>query len=109
MDSNGPRPFDFMSGYPNQKPQQYMNLGFLTSPFPGKTGVGDWGPGQGGEVYYTPQNRNYPYPMNFDPRNPGPKPVLAYAQDIPLANRKADLAMIGGYAPPCGRTCGSTK
>lgn len=110
MDSNGPRPFDFMAGYPNRKPQQYMNLGFLTSPYPGKTGVGDWGPGQGGEVYYTPQNRTYPYLMDFDPRMPKPKPVLAYDQDIPLANRNADLVFIaGGYAPACGRTCSVKK
>jgi len=109
MDSNGPRPFDFMAGYPNHKPQQYMNLGFLTSPYPGKTGVGDYGPLQGGGIYYRPNNPVYPYPMDFDPTIPGPKPILAYAQNIPLLNRNIDLALhFGGqFAPACGRTCGS--
>jgi hypothetical protein len=93
MDSNGPRPYDFMPGYPNRKPQQYMNVGYVMSPYPNKVGEGDWGPTQGGGIYYNVWNPTYPYPMNFDPRNPS-IPTLAYAQDIPLANRRSDLELI---------------
>lgn len=124
-DSLGPRPFDFMPGYPNMKPQQYMNLGMIKSPYPGKEGVGDYGPQQGGEVYYRPHNPTYPYPMDFNSESQGPK--LAYAQDIPRFIRREDQALLkagafgkkaqqqalemasgftprGGYAGSCG--CG---
>ena len=94
MDSNGPRPFDFMPGYPNNKPQQYMNLGYVSSPYPGKTGEGDYGPLQGGEIYYRPGNSAYPYLMDFDPRATRSTPTLAYAQDIPKFNREVDLSLI---------------
>lgn len=29
-----------------------MNIGYLRSPYPGKKGQGDYGPSQGGEVFY---------------------------------------------------------
>ena len=91
-DSYGPRPFDFMPGYPNRKPQQYMNLGLVKSPYPGKTGVGDYGPLQGGEVYYRPHNPTYPYPMDFNSNSQGP--LLAYDQDIPQTIRRADQQLL---------------
>ena len=96
-DSLGPRPFDFMPGYPNRKPQQYMNLGMLKSPYPDKTGVGDYGPLQGGEIYYRPHNPTYPYPMDFNSESQGP--TLAYAQDIPKFIRREDQALLkaGAY------------
>lgn len=87
-DSYGSRPFDFMPGYPNRKPQQYMNIGMVKSPYPDKTGVGDYGPLQGGGVYYRPENPTYPYPMDFNSDSQGP--ALAYAQDIPIRLREQD-------------------
>lgn len=102
-DSYGPRPFDFMPGYPNRKPQQYMNLGMIQSPYPDKTGVGDYGPQQGGEVYYRPHNPTYPYPMDFNSNSQGPK--LAYAQDIPISLRAQDQErlMVGDYGTKAQR------
>jgi hypothetical protein len=35
---------DFMPGYVDVKKQSYMNLGYLTSPYPGKVGQGDYAP-----------------------------------------------------------------
>lgn len=91
-DSLGPRPYDFMPGYPNNSPQKYMNIGFVSSPYPGKTGQGDYGPLQGGGVYYRPDNPVYPYPMDFDKNGNGPE--LNYAQDIPRFIRREDQAEI---------------
>jgi len=90
MDSLGPRPYDFMKGYVDQRKPQYMNLGYISSPYPGKTGEGDYGPRQGGEIYYRPLNPTYPYLLDYSPYNPFP-PSIAYAQDIPLRNRIADM------------------
>jgi len=92
MDSNGPRSYDFMKGYVNQHHRQYMNVGYVSSPYPGKTGMGDYGPLQGGGVYYRPENPTYPYLLDFSPYNPFP-PMLAYDQDIPLCNRRIDMAI----------------
>jgi len=91
MDSTGPRGRDFMGGYVNQRQRQYMNLGYISSPYPGKVGVGDYGPLQGGGVYYRPANPTYPYLLDFSPYNPFP-PTLAYDQDIPECNRRIDMA-----------------
>ena len=90
MDSLGPRPYDFMKGYTDLRFRPYMNVGYVSSPYPGKTGQGDYGPLQGGGVYYRPGNPTYPYLMDFSPYNPHP-PTLAYAQDIPLYNRRIDM------------------
>ena len=62
----------FMKGYDTSvNKTQYMNVGWVESPYPGKTGEGDWGPQQGGEVYYRPANHTYPYPMfGFVPHYP---------------------------------------
>jgi hypothetical protein len=62
-----------MSGYTRNSDATYMNVGFGLLPDPNKVGHGDYGPPQdivwyGREKYYTPWNRNYPYPM--------PKPPL---------------------------------
>lgn len=92
MDSNGPRGQTFMKGYTDQHHRQYMNIGYRSSPYPGKTGVGDYGPTQGGGVYYRPGNPTYPYLLDFSPYNPRP-PTLAYDQDIPLCNRQIDMAI----------------
>jgi hypothetical protein len=102
-DSLGPRPFDFMPGYPNRKPQQYMNLGMLKSPYPGKTGVGDYGPTQGGGIFYRPHNPTYPYPMDFNSNGEGP--MLAYDQDIPKFLRREDQALLkaGAFGPRAQR------
>lgn len=96
-DSLGPRPFDFMPGYRNTNSQQYMNLGYVSSPYPNKTGEGDYGPLQGGGVYYRPHNPTYPYPMDFNSDSQGP--ALAYAQDIPRFIRREDQALLkeGAY------------
>lgn len=48
------RPFEFMKGYTDTKNRKYMNLGLGTSPYPGKVGHGDYGPHQGGGLYYRP-------------------------------------------------------
>jgi hypothetical protein len=90
MDSNGPRQHDFMSGYVDTRQHRYMNLGYRSSPYPGKTGMGDWGPHQGGGIFYRPENPTYPYLLDFSPYNPYP-PSLAYAQDIPKCNRQVDM------------------
>jgi hypothetical protein len=58
------RPFDFIQGFRNTNQQQYMNIGYVSSPYPDKTGQGDYGPLQGGGVYYRPENPVYPYPMD---------------------------------------------
>ena len=39
-----PRPFEFIPGYPYTT--RYHNLGYLTTPYPGKMGIGDYGPVQ---------------------------------------------------------------
>ena len=89
MDSTGPRPPDFMRGYPNLNPQQYMNVGFVSSPYPGKVGHGDYGPRQGGEIYYVPRNPTYPYPMDFNcPPLFYPPYQTYYDQDIPQYLRR---------------------
>ena len=44
MDQRQIRTVDFMPGYVNNRNVQYMNLGYLSSPFPGKIGQGDYGP-----------------------------------------------------------------
>jgi hypothetical protein len=64
-DTYGPRPYDFMKGFTNKRAPQYMNIGYIVSPYPGKTGEGDYGPRQGGNVYYRPSNPVYPYPMDL--------------------------------------------
>lgn len=46
------RPFEFMKGYTDTKNRKYMNLGLGLSPYPGKVGHGDYGPHQGGGLYY---------------------------------------------------------
>lgn len=38
------RPYDFMPGYPYTN--RYHNLGYLTTPYPGKMAIGDYGPVQ---------------------------------------------------------------
>lgn len=95
-DSLGPRPFDFMPGYTNTKQTQYMNMGYVSSPYPGKTGQGDYGPLQGGGIYYRPENPTYPYPMDFNtiPWARDPPPKLAYAQDIPIFLRRKDQVQL---------------
>lgn len=100
MDSNGPRPYDFMRGRTDRTQRQYMNVGFVSSPYPGKTGMGDYGPTQGGEVYERPGNARYPYLLDFSRYNPYP-PKLAYAQDIPLCNRQIDT--LAHYPQVLGR------
>ena len=71
MDSNGPRPPTFMKGYPNLSPQTYMNIGYLKSPYPGKVGQGDYGPSQGGEIFYGRGGSLYPLPGQWhNPWNP---------------------------------------
>ena len=92
MDSNGPRPPEFMRGYRNTKQSQYMNLGFGATPYPGKIGVGDYGPTQSAGKYYTPWNPTYPYPMDNTPGE--------FAQDIPLRNRTNSSTMSKGC---CGK------
>jgi hypothetical protein len=92
MDSTGPRAQDFMKGYVDQRHRSYMNVGFVSSPYPGKVGMGDYGPLQGGGVYYRPENPTYPYLPDFSRYNPYP-PSLAYAQDIPKCNRDVDMAL----------------
>jgi hypothetical protein len=95
-DSLGPRPFDFMPGYTNARHPQYMNIGYVKSPYPGKTGEGDWGPLQGGGIYYQPNNPTYPYPMNFSSSIPvSEQPTLAYEQDIPRFIRRQDMLKHG--------------
>ena len=108
MDSNGPRPYDFMAGYTDRRQRQYMNVGFRKSPYPGKTGMGDWGPSQGGEVFERPANPTYPYLLDFSKYNPFP-PSLAYAQDIPLCNRQIDMALHypGKKLPTASSACSS--
>lgn len=103
MDSNGPRPPTFMKGYPNLSPQTYMNIGYRRSPYPGKVGQGDYGPSQGGHIFYTknnlltkdiygyknPWNPVYYTPLDFSPDvSKVAKLDAVYAQDIPLRNRK---------------------
>ncbi len=92
MDSLGRRPFDFMPGYKNKNFQQYMNVGMVKSPYPGKVGVGDYGPLQNGGVYYRPHNPTYPYPMDFNSDSQGPH--LAYAETIPTYNRRNDQNLL---------------
>jgi len=71
MDSKGPRPPTFVKGYPNASPQTYMNIGYLTSPYPGKVGQGDYGPSQGGEIFYGRGGTLYPLPGQWhNPWNP---------------------------------------
>ncbi len=41
--SQKPRPPTFVKGYPTST-QQYHNIGYRTSPYPGKKGQGDYGP-----------------------------------------------------------------
>lgn len=96
-DSLGDRPRTFMPGYDTTAGKtRYMNVGYVKSPFPGKEGVGDWGPLQGGGVYYQPYNPTYPYPMNFSSEIPvSQQPTLCYAQDIPNFIRKQDMAIHG--------------
>jgi len=53
--SRGPRPPTFMPGYVDARKPTYMNVGYLRSPYPGKTGHGDYGPrlsSSGGNGYY---------------------------------------------------------
>lgn len=102
MDSKGPRPPTFVAGYPNLSPQKYMNIGYLKTPYPNKVGQGDYGPSQGGEVYYAPPNK---YRIHGDWHNPwNPVAYLpldfskavsrvakiqgTYSDDIPLYLRK---------------------
>lgn len=49
--------------------ERYHNLGQLMTPYEGKGRgtVGDYGPPQA-TVYYTQNNRNYPYPLDSDSR-----------------------------------------
>jgi len=62
------RPPDFMPGYPNPEGEKYHNIGFLSSPYPGKKGGGDWGPIQKHTgVYYTPYNPTYYTPLDPTP------------------------------------------
>lgn len=84
MDSQGPRPFDFMKGYPldarGPSTRLYQNLGYGTSPYPGKQNEGDYGPTQAvyssrtGE-YYNVINPTYYVPMDTTP--------CVYDQDVP--------------------------
>lgn len=131
MDSLGPRPYDFMKGY-DTKPRstKYMNLGFVSSPYPGKTGVGDYGPTQGGGVYYNPWNPTYPYPLDFPdcgstpqargvyPGTPNEDISASYAQDIPEFIRASDQMRLklakkkatgDGACLDVGGPCGSCK
>jgi hypothetical protein len=64
-----------MQGYYRNNVTQYMNVGYVSSPYPGKEGWGDYGPLQGGEIYYRPANATYPYPMwgsDYPGQNPYP-------------------------------------
>lgn len=101
-DSLGPRPPTFMPGYDTSRGKsQYMNVGLVESPYPGKKGQGDWGPLQGGGVYYQPYNPTYPYPMNFSSEIPISQwPMLTYDQDIPLFIRKQDMKLHGVASVP---------
>lgn len=56
----------FMPGYIDPRHRRYMNIGYVRSPYPGKVGEGDYGPSQGGEVYYRPENPVYYVPMDKD-------------------------------------------
>jgi hypothetical protein len=54
------------TGYPNGS--AYHNMGFVASPYPGKEGVGDYGPTQKNYsamtgIYDSPVNPTYPYPL----------------------------------------------
>ena len=112
MDSTGPRPPTFVKGYPNGAAQQYMNLGYLTSPYPGKTGQGDYGPSQGGEAFYV-NTKGKPMPRDtkewaewHNPWNPTQYIPLdfskavsrvahiqgSYSDNIPLYLQNADRA-----------------
>lgn len=104
-DSLGPRPYTFMPGYDTTRGKsRYMNVGYVESPYPGKKGEGDWGPLQGGGVYYQPYNPTYPYPLNYASSIPkSEQPLLTYAQDIPTYLRAEDMAIHGvsdRKAPP---------
>ncbi len=94
MDSTGPRRYDFMRGYVDTRKRQYMNVGFASSPYPGKEGMGDYGPLQGGGVYYRPGNPTYPYLLDFSRYNPFP-PTGSYDQDVPSYNRPGG---VGDYS-----------
>lgn len=100
MDPRTVRPFEFMAGYPNDSPQQYMNLGWLTSPYPDKKGQGDWGPNQMAGVYYNPWNPTYPYPMDVDAGTY----TFTYPQDTPIYMR-SDRDQIVRSNYPSWRTC----
>ena len=54
----------FPPGFDDQK-VKYHNMGMMMSPYPGKpyNSAGDYAPPQS-TVYYTPDNRNYPYPLD---------------------------------------------
>ncbi len=71
-------PPTLMRGYPNNHAQQYMNVGYAPLSggrkiYPGKVGHGDYGPSQGGLLYYDVYgNRNhwngkYVYPLDYSP------------------------------------------
>lgn len=68
--------FGFMKGYTNTRNQKYMNLGLGISPYPGKVGHGDYGPPQGGGLYYIPNHCSYDagtfqtYPLGTEQMQP---------------------------------------
>jgi hypothetical protein len=113
MDSNGPRPPTFVKGYPNASPQKYMNLGYLRSPYPGKTGWGDYGPSQGGEVYYGKGGSRYPgSPISgwHNPWNPVYYTPLDFSK---VSSRVAELQTtymddVPLYLQPTSKFYGST-
>lgn len=97
MDSTGPRPPTFMKGYPNLNPQKYMNIGYLKSPYPGKTGQGDYGPRSKRNIgYYSPSDRwhnpwnpVYYTPLDFSDATSKVANIKgSYDQDIPIWLRK---------------------
>lgn len=67
---------DFMPGYVDKTKTQYMNLGYLSSPYPGKRGQGDYGPRKLSTTSYP----TGPYPLDVYTREelgniiPHPRP-----------------------------------
>jgi len=94
MDCNGPRPYDWMKGYRDFRQQQYMNIGWRASPYPGKIGQGDYGPKKASGGCDGDGRDIKPYPLDFTTS----RYVGVYAEDIPLRNR---VWVTSPSAPKC--------